>query len=372
MNYYLDLFTPETAQMFEKSPQNISGFRISRKSYISNRKIGPGDKFVCYLVRLQRFIGILEITSEPFVDYTPIFQEKDDPFVLRFKVKPTVWLPMEKAVPIKNDILWQKLSFTKGLEKNNNKWTHLVFTSPFKWDKDDCEYIEHILTEQKKNPKEYPFDENDVKKLKIHKIIIGDNKQVTVSVPDDTEENEMDGIEIKVEKRESLKVQAMLAEIGEKLGMKVWLPANDRTAVLDMWKPQSEVLLTDLPFSFDEVTLKTIKNIDVLWIKGRTIIRAFEVEGTTSIYSGILRMADLLSLLPNLDVKIHIVAPLKRRDEVFKQISRPVFSVMESGPLSEICSYISYDSVKDLAKEPKLQHMAPSIIDEYSECEGQV
>jgi hypothetical protein len=35
----------------------------------------------------------------------------------------------------------------------------------------------------------------------------------------------------------------------------------------------------------------------------------------------------------------------KRR---FKQISRPVFAVMEKGPLSELCSYISYDSAYDL------------------------
>ena len=53
---------------------------------------------------------------------------------------------------------------------------------------------------------------------------------------------------------------------------------------------------------------------------------AIEVEGTTSIYSGILRMADLLSLLPNIEI---FVAPGSRRNEVFKQISRPVFAVME-------------------------------------------
>jgi hypothetical protein len=38
-------------------------------------------------------------------------------------------------------------------------------------------------------------------------------------------------------------------------------------------------------------------------------VRAFEVEHTTAIYSGLLRMADLLSLVPNMDIKLHIVAP---------------------------------------------------------------
>ncbi len=70
-----------------------------------------------------------------------------------------------------------------------------------------------------------------------------------------------------------------------------------------------------------------------------------------------------------LDIKIHIVAPESRRGEVFKQISRPVFAVMEKGPLAELCSYISYDSVYELAGEKRLEHMTDSIIDEYLEYE---
>ena len=78
-------------------------------------------------------------------------------------------------------------------------------------------------------------------------------------------------------------------------------------------------------------------------------------------------MADLLSLLPNIEINIHLVAPADRRNEVFKQISRPVFAVMEKGPLSELCSYISYDSIYELAKEKRLEYMTDSILDEYSE-----
>jgi hypothetical protein len=68
-----------------------------------------------------------------------------------------------------------------------------------------------------------------------------------------------------------------------------------------------------------------------------------------------------------LDIKIHIVAPGNRRDEVFKQITRPVFAVMEKGPLAEYCSYISYDSIYELAKERRLEHMTDTILDEYSD-----
>jgi hypothetical protein len=373
MNYYINLFSPETVEAFVISSKDISGFRISRKTYIENQKMGPGDRLICYVTRIQRFIGVLEITEKYFVDEKPIFVKEDDPFVLRFKVKVLVWLPLVKAIPITDDQLWSKLSFTKILDKNNpkekNRWTHMVFCSPRKWPTDDCEFIEKLLLEQSSKMTEFPFNEEEQKKLKTHRIKISENKEVTVTVPDDEEEKieVITNNEAVSVKRESLNVQAKLSEIGERLGLKVWLPKNDRSGVLEIWKPKDKVLLDDLPFSFDEITIKTIKNIDVLWIKGRTIVRAFEVEDTTSIYSGILRMADLLSLVPNINIKIHLVAPVSRRDEVFKQISRPVFSVMGSDPLSELCSYISYDSVYELSKQSLLEHMTDTIVDEYSE-----
>lgn len=369
MNYFIDLFSPETANAFTRSLQDVSGFRISRKTYIENQKLGPGDKFICYVTRLQRFVGILEVKEKYFIDETPIFTSENDPFVLRFRVKPIVWLPLEKAIPVREDFVWNKLSFTKNLAKDSNRWTYMVFSSPRLWPKEDCEFLENILEEQAKTMIDYPFSEDDQRKLKTHKIKVGSKKEVTVSVPDDGDEKAQTITTDRVAtgKRESLRVQAKLAEIGEKLGMKIWLPRNDRAGVLDMWHPKENVLLEDLPFNFDDVTIKTIRNIDVLWIKGRAIVRAFEVEDTTSIYSGILRMADLLSLLPTLKIIIHIVAPVERRDEVFRQISRPVFSVMESGPLSELCSYVSYDSVYELSKEKQLENMKDTVVDEFSE-----
>lgn len=368
MNYYIDLFSPETAKAFANSSRDISGFRISRKTYVENQDIGPGDRFICYCTRIQRFIGVLEVKSKSFIDNQPIFTEEEDPFVLRFKVEPIVWLPLEKAIPIREDGIWNNLSFTKDLTKDSNKWTYMVFSSPRLWPEKDCEFLEKKLLEQNEKREEYPFTEDDEKKLRTSKIRISSRKEVSVSIPDDEESGDEETQQVSEdEQRDSIKIQAKLAEIGEKLGLKIWLPRNDRVRVLEIWQPQKEALLEDLPLVFDDTTLKTIRNIDVLWIKRRSIVRAFEVEGTTSIYSGILRMADLLALQPMLDIKIHIIAPGKRRDAVIKQITRPVFAVMEKGPLSELCSFISYDSIYELAKEKRLEHMTDTIIDEFTE-----
>lgn len=130
---------------------------------------------------------------------------------------------------------------------------------------------------------------------------------------------------------------------------------------------RSPPLLEQLPLNYEETTLKTIEQIDVLWLKGRAIKRAFEVEHTTSVYSGILRMADLLALQPNMDIRLHIVAPIERREKVFQELLRPVFSLLDRGPLSEICTYLSYDSVRELAELEHLSHLSDSVIEEYEE-----
>jgi hypothetical protein len=68
--------------------------------------------------------------------------------------------------------------------------------------------------------------------------------------------------------------------------------------VLKERTPSAAVLLDLLPLNYDETTIRAIEQIDVIWLKRRAIVRAFEVEHTTAVYSGILRMADLPALQP--------------------------------------------------------------------------
>ncbi len=78
-------------------------------------------------------------------------------------------------------------------------------------------------------------------------------------------------------------------------------------------------------------------------------------------------MADLLALQPNMNIKLYIVAPYARREKVFQEIQRPVFSLLEEGPLSERCTFLSYDSVEELAELKHLPHLSDSVLDEYTE-----
>jgi hypothetical protein len=191
-----------------------------------------------------------------------------------------------------------------------------------------------------------------------------------VTVPQNVEA-EKDEKASEAELRESLQIQAILAEIGAQMGFQIWLPRADQTRVLTRWKPEEGELLDHLPVGFDQATMKTIEQIDVLWIKRRSIVRAFEVEHTTSIYSGLLRMADLLAMQPNLRIRLHIVAPVSRRDKVLREIRRPVFMLLEGGALSETCTYLSYDMVAEIRGQEHLKRLSDKVLEDYEERAGE-
>jgi hypothetical protein len=86
-----------------------------------------------------------------------------------------------------------------------------------------------------------------------------------------------------------------------------------------------------------------------------------------AVYSGLLRMADLVNLQSTIDIRLHMVADEAKRENVFREIKRLVSSLLENGALSDSCSFLSYGSVAEISKIPHLPHMTDTIIDEYRE-----
>lgn len=101
-----------------------------------------------------------------------------------------------------------------------------------------------------------------------------------------------------------------------------------------------------LPTQFNEATNRTIELIDVLWLKGNSIVAAFEVESTTSVYSGLLRMSDLLALQPNLAIDLFLVAPDDRKEKVENELLRPTFKLREK-PLASNCGFLSFEGLME-------------------------
>src|SRR5215467_6143299 len=143
-NYWLDLFTGATWEEFLDAGAKVTGFRESRWKII--QKIKSGDYFLCYLTGVSRFIGILEVVSEPYKDSSPIW--KDEEFPCRIKVKPVVILGPETAVPVQD--LRDSLSMFQDMS-SPIAWTGHFRGSPAKWKNSDGEIVLAALMEAKKN-----------------------------------------------------------------------------------------------------------------------------------------------------------------------------------------------------------------------------
>ncbi|WP_110253463.1 hypothetical protein [Undibacterium pigrum] len=134
-------------------------------------------------------------------------------------------------------------------------------------------------------------------------------------------------IEEQKEESEHTQVQHMLIKIGRALKYQVFVARNDRHRSCHD-EAFSQLTIEQLPaLDVPSEVMDTISLIDVLWIDPQTstIACAFEVEKSTSIYSGILRMKDLARSIPSQSCHYYLVAPNKRQQEVMAQISRPAF-----------------------------------------------
>lgn len=145
---------------------------------------------------------------------------------------------------------------------------------------------------------------------------------------------------------EHTQLQYFLIKIGRALKYDVYVARNDRHRTYD---GQSFALLTipALPkMDWPQDVVDTISLIDVIWLRPGTndIVSAFEIEKSTSIYSGILRMEDLARSIPGCTCQFYLVAPNRREKEVLAQFNRPAFR----SDLADISlAFIPFDNLRE-------------------------
>ncbi len=125
------------------------------------------------------------------------------------------------------------------------------------------------------------------------------------------------------EDRTHAEVQSWLRDLGIALGFDVWIASNDQGRLHD-GRPLGDGCCAELPPRFDS---DTVRLIDVIWLNRATrdIAAAFEVEHTTSIYSGILRLFDLARSSSGQVPSLYLVAHDKREPDIRAQLQRPAF-----------------------------------------------
>lgn len=353
--FWLDLFTGATWQQFLDAGAEVSGFRENRWRTV--QRIRPGDYLLCYLTGVSRFIGVLDVLSEPYRDDSPIWPDED--FPCRLRVRPVIALTPETAVPVQQ--LRDALTVFQDL-KTPNAWTGRFRGSPSRWKESDGRAVLEALREAKRNPVSRPVDPRKLaRRPRSFRTKVG-----PVTIP----ESEQEERAVSVAPTAHDELQWLLLKLGNDMGLSVWVARNDRGKEVRGNRFRDLPRLRDsLPAQFDEATNRTIELIDVLWLQGNSIVAAFEIECTTSIYSGLLRMSDLIAMQPNLNIPLYLVAPDERRDKVVSEVNRPTFSSLPVA-LNQVCRYVPvselrerYDRVKDI-----VPYLRPEFLEEISEA----
>ena len=122
-------------------------------------------------------------------------------------------------------------------------------------------------------------------------------------------------------------LQWLLAKLGHKVGYHVWIANNDHNKI---WKRErlGDLSLKALPPLADAEFQRILSRIDVLWLDREQVVAAYEIEHTTDISTGLLRLYDLGAFCPPTS-HLCVVAPRERLRKIQFELSRPAFNRQE-------------------------------------------
>jgi hypothetical protein len=134
-------------------------------------------------------------------------------------------------------------------------------------------------------------------------------------------------------------VQSLIGAIGLKKGFELWYPENDKSKIDGKIVDFSKIRNTLPKFSIDIDNI--ISEIDCIWMQKSKPISFFEVEHSTTIYSGLLRFNDVLLTIANAD-NFNIVAEKERERKFGREINRPTF---KQNKLIDKVAFLDYENI---------------------------
>lgn len=290
--------------------------------------------------------------------------ETDDARPCRIKVSTLVVLPADLGVPM--DTLKGAVSF-HGHEDKPGRWIAFVRRSLRRIEQQDGEALTNALHSALQNPRPLPIDPrltpNPPEVIRIRAGKSDETKPMVVAIPArETPCNDPNSSDCT-----HAEIQSRILAIGMKLGLDAWAPKADRAKLcLQEHTCNDKDLLPSLPalFNLNAPLRRTIENIDCLWLQSNVIVAAFEVEHTTSIYSGLLRLSDLIAISPMIRIKLYLVAPDERFASFARQIARPTFALRRP-PLHSVCRFLPYSTL--CARIDDLGGLTPFLTPDFLE-----
>lgn len=344
--YWLALFNQATWRTFLEHGARVAGFREHHRPRLQT--IRDGDYLICYLTGLSRWIGLLAVTGRPYLDTAPIWLEA--PLPARLPVKPVVLLAPETAVP------FEELRTQLGLDQQTF-WTAPLRRAATRWPRTHGEVVAEALLDAQLHPVVRPIDQRHY------------GSSLRTLARDTVLSATRSGGR---EPSTHTEIQWLLLKLGSDLGLDVWVARNDRSRRYAGQRfTDLPHLLDALPRQFDPLTMRVIEHIDVLWLRQGAMLAAFEIECTSTVYSGLLRLADLVTMQPNLALPLYIAAPDRRRGKVLREVARPSFSRLKP-PLDQRCRFLPFSALRVGIQQaqPLLPYLDPEFIRDLSEaCE---
>src|SRR5215470_4418299 len=160
------------------------------------------------------------------------------------------------------------------------------------------------------------------------------------------------------ERADHTHIQWLLAKIGQQVGCDIWIAANDHGK---SWNGErlGDVSLKTLPPLVDTAFRRLINLIDVLWLRGDDVIAAYEIEHTTSISSGLLRLYDLDALYPTSIMHLCVVIPHPSLKRIQAVLARPAFQRLH---MHKRCLLILEETLLQHAKHILRWASSPSVM----------
>lgn len=169
--------------------------------------------------------------------------------------------------------------------------------------------------------------------------------------------------------RRHAQIQIALYMIGSQLGYRTWIAQNDKGIQYKNRRLcEYEGVISDLRnerllAAFGEAARAALL-IDCIWFKnGKLMPAVMEIEHTTGVRSGLLRMKKFQDYLPPFPSRWVIVAPDADRKLVFKECQAPQFQTLAP----KYFSYSAVEELYDLCTRRKISGVTEDFLDCFME-----